>query len=353
MDLLRSAATRSLDEAEQPPLFSREAPDAGMNDGDAREPTLQAATSDVVFVCYARDDEPFTRRLAADLQDAGTSIWMDSLNILAGADWDAEIERALVTAHVLLLVLSPAAEASSSVRNELSYALDRRRRVVPVMYRTCSLPLRLARAHWIDFRSDYNQGLARLLDRLRGDKLADDRSDHSGRTANFRRRRAVVVGAGGIVAVLAGVGAWFGRRGNRRGSLTHYSLEIVGDIHAYRGDGMDTRTTLVFDMASSIEVLVRPDRPVFEETVAGVFARERKGQSTLLRLAHDDAGGGLRRFRGRVAESGLGPGEWHIAVVVARAEAMPQSYDEALAGVDSDGIGSGYTVNLGQIAVRP
>lgn len=119
------------------------------------------------FISYSREDSEFALRLARDLKAAGASVWIDQLDITAGAHWDNAIENALLDAPQMLVVLTPASSQSSNVRNEISFALDQGKIVVPVIYKDCIVPLQLQRQNRIDFRADYARGLAALLDHLR------------------------------------------------------------------------------------------------------------------------------------------------------------------------------------------
>jgi len=126
-----------------------------------------ADASRTAFISYSREDSEFALRLARDLKAAGASVWIDQLDINAGAHWDNAIENALLDAPQMLVVLTPASSHSQNVRNEISFALDQGKIVVPVIYKDCIVPLQLQRQNRIDFRADYARGLAALLDHLR------------------------------------------------------------------------------------------------------------------------------------------------------------------------------------------
>jgi hypothetical protein len=118
------------------------------------------------FVSYSRSDAEFAVRLAADLRTAGADVWVDQLDIKAGARWDSSVEQALRQAIRVLVVLSPKAVSSQNVLDEVSFALDEGKAIVPVLVEQCSVPLRLRRLHYIDFTRDYGTGLERLLPAL-------------------------------------------------------------------------------------------------------------------------------------------------------------------------------------------
>src|SRR5258708_3146383 len=66
----------------------------------------------------------------------------------------------------MLVVLSPAAVASHNVMDEVSYALETRKTLIPVLHRECTIPFRLRRVQYVDFRSDYDTAVRRLLKTL-------------------------------------------------------------------------------------------------------------------------------------------------------------------------------------------
>jgi len=131
------------------------------------------------FVSYSRNDSEFVLRLVKDLTAAGASVWLDQLNLAAGQRWDRAIEIALAGCGRMLVILSPAAVASENVMDEISFAIDERKEIIPVLYGDCSVPLRLRRFQNIDFRGDYERGLQKLVKTLgivqeRSDSAEDD-----------------------------------------------------------------------------------------------------------------------------------------------------------------------------------
>jgi hypothetical protein len=118
------------------------------------------------FISYSREDSEFAFRLAKDLKAAGARVWLDQLDIKPGVPWDNAIEDALMDAPQVLIVLSPASARSENVRNEISYALEQGKIIIPVLYVDCVVPLRLQRTQRIDFRADYAVGLTHLLRHL-------------------------------------------------------------------------------------------------------------------------------------------------------------------------------------------
>ena len=115
------------------------------------------------FFSYSREDSDFALRLAGDLKAAGANVWLDQLDIEPGMPWDREVENALTKCPRMIVILSPVSVKSDNVRDEISFALSKQKRVLPVLYRDCDVPFRLARLNHIDFRTDYARGLELLL----------------------------------------------------------------------------------------------------------------------------------------------------------------------------------------------
>ena len=123
-------------------------------------------TVETTFFSYSRTDSAFVMKLANDLRDAGADIWVDVTDIKPGEDWAASIEAALNAAPRMIVLLTPESVASSNVRDEISYALNKRKTVIPLLIKECAIPLRIISLHHIDFTQDYQKGLNQLLKAL-------------------------------------------------------------------------------------------------------------------------------------------------------------------------------------------
>jgi formylglycine-generating enzyme required for sulfatase activity len=63
----------------------------------------------------------------------------------------------------MLVILSPDSVGSTNVMDEVSFALEEQKAVIPVLHRDCDIPFRLRRVHRVDVRTNYDQGLQDLL----------------------------------------------------------------------------------------------------------------------------------------------------------------------------------------------
>jgi len=124
-------------------------------------------SSNKVFFSYSRKDTAFALTLAQDVRSAGADIWIDQLDIRAGDLWDVEIEKALVNASCVLVILSPFSVASDNVQDEIAFALDAEKTIIPVILEPCTIPFRLRRWMHIDFSKNYEEGLEHLMAALK------------------------------------------------------------------------------------------------------------------------------------------------------------------------------------------
>ena len=118
------------------------------------------------FLSYSRSDERFALRFAKDLRSRGVAMWVDQLDIRPSEHWDRAIERAVRDCQGLVVILSPRSVASDNVADEISYAIDNRKSVLPVMIEKCSLPLRITRMHLIDASASYERAVEQCVEEI-------------------------------------------------------------------------------------------------------------------------------------------------------------------------------------------
>lgn len=122
---------------------------------------------DSFFLSYSRKDEAFALRLAEALRDQGIRIWIDQLDIRPSEHWDRAIERAVRDSRGIVVLLSPRSVASDNVADEISFAIDNGRTVLPVMIEACGLPLRIARMQVIDATCNFPKVVQQCVAELR------------------------------------------------------------------------------------------------------------------------------------------------------------------------------------------
>ena len=138
-----------------------------LSQGRSQESKPASVEPRAAFLSYCRTDVDFANKLAKDLKAGGASIWLDTMDIRPGAVWDDAIEEALAECSQLLVILSETSVNSKNVRDEVSFALDKQKAVIPLLYRNCEIPLRLRRLQHIDFlKTSYDDGCRLLLQTL-------------------------------------------------------------------------------------------------------------------------------------------------------------------------------------------
>ena len=105
-----------------------------------------------IFISYAQADRDYAEALVESLKLAGSSVWHDK-QIGGGDDWDSEIQNALRSASVVVLVVSQAALSSQYVNYEIGSAMSAGIPVIPVLVgEVASLPSHLRHIHAVDAR---------------------------------------------------------------------------------------------------------------------------------------------------------------------------------------------------------
>jgi len=127
------------------------------------------------FISYSRVNQQFALKLACELKSAGFSIWMDQFDIPTGRRWDDEIEKALLECEIFLIIMTPASIASENAKDEIGYAIDHNKRIMPVLLENCEIPLRLRRLQYVDFtQKNFAEGISSAKELL--SKLVNEES---------------------------------------------------------------------------------------------------------------------------------------------------------------------------------
>lgn len=123
------------------------------------------------FLSYSRGDQAFALRFAHDLKAAGVDVWVDQLDIGIGQNWDRAVEAAVRGCEGFIIILSPRSVASENVADEVGVAIEGTKQIIPILFETCTVPMRLARVQFIDSRTDYQDALRRCTGLILGDQV--------------------------------------------------------------------------------------------------------------------------------------------------------------------------------------
>lgn len=114
----------------------------------------------LTFLSYSRVDQDFALRLAQELRSSGVHVWLDQLDIPKGARWDDEVEKALKGCDVFMVILTPASSQSHNVKDEISYALNNQKKILPILLKKSEIPFRLHRHQYVDFTTrNFQEGV--------------------------------------------------------------------------------------------------------------------------------------------------------------------------------------------------
>jgi len=83
-------------------------------------------------------------------------------DIQPGEDWGDALARAIERATHVLVVVSRASLESPNVKDEIGYAREKNKVIVPLLIEDLPLPLNLNRFQAVRFVEDYEAGLAKL-----------------------------------------------------------------------------------------------------------------------------------------------------------------------------------------------
>lgn len=126
-----------------------------------------------VFLCHASADKNAVELLYERLSANRIKPWLDKKDLLPGKEWEAEIQKALRAADVVLVCLSNHAVTKTGfVQKEIRYALDIADQqpegaifLIPVKMEECEVPDRLRRWQWVALYE--RGGFSKLLSSLK------------------------------------------------------------------------------------------------------------------------------------------------------------------------------------------
>ncbi|MEM6255401.1 MAG: TIR domain-containing protein [Cyanobacteria bacterium P01_D01_bin.156] len=128
-----------------------------------------------VFVVYAEEDTLVINHLRQSLQREGLTVWDKATDIQTGSDLSMEIRSGIEKASNVIYLLSPHSLDSSSCQEEVQYALQFKKRVVPLLLEPIdqeALPKNQKSLQCIDYTQgqttlDQHVALAKLLRALK------------------------------------------------------------------------------------------------------------------------------------------------------------------------------------------
>jgi hypothetical protein len=131
-----------------------------------------------VFISYARADAEQVRRLAENLHNAGLHVFLDEWEIGPGDVVVHHLDAAILNSRNGVLCVTPTALSRPWVQEEyaalLTRAVEKKLRLIPVLFVDTELPAFLATRAWIDLRTadgpEYEKKIRELIAALKGER---------------------------------------------------------------------------------------------------------------------------------------------------------------------------------------
>lgn len=129
-----------------------------------------------IFVGYASEDRQVALDVVAFLETLGLEVWFDRKSLVAGDDWDAERLAAQRSADIIIhicseQILTRSGVVNREIRETLRLAEDKpfgSNFAIFIRVGNVRLPAQFLRYHYIDFESEWQQGLAAAVGKKAG-----------------------------------------------------------------------------------------------------------------------------------------------------------------------------------------
>jgi hypothetical protein len=89
-----------------------------------------------VFISHSSKDEALTTKVVSSLEQAGLDVWYDQREIMPGDNWADKVAQGLRESDAMVVLFTPSALESDSMRRNIDYALTQKRfkgRLIPVL----------------------------------------------------------------------------------------------------------------------------------------------------------------------------------------------------------------------------
>jgi len=118
-----------------------------------------------IFISYAHTDRSFVDHFSSDLRKRQIKVWFDE-RIKSGEDWQEQINKAIEITDAFVLILSPDNNESKNVKQELTKAIELKKKIFPIMYKYCEAPNVIRPLQYIKINNNYEKAVAELVERL-------------------------------------------------------------------------------------------------------------------------------------------------------------------------------------------
>ena len=126
-----------------------------------------------VFISYSRRDAAFVQRVQRELEARGKSVWVDVEGIRDAEVFPVALLRAIEGSDAFVFVITPESVRSPFCAEEVGYAVELNKRIVPLARRGVpdpEVPEAIRVRHWIPMRdAEFDRGVKRLVTAIETD----------------------------------------------------------------------------------------------------------------------------------------------------------------------------------------
>jgi hypothetical protein len=137
----------------------------GNNNSPANEKTSADNLRRKYFISYTKKDKSFAKKLRKLLSEKGFLTWMDE-DLVAGANWQNEIDNEIFDSIAIIVILSKKALKSSYVAYEWAFGKANKKAIIPLMVKKCDLSAPFADVHYLNFTKEKKQSWNKLFETL-------------------------------------------------------------------------------------------------------------------------------------------------------------------------------------------
>jgi hypothetical protein len=123
---------------------------------------LQVRSRRTVFVSYTHQDTEFVMKLAEDLKRMNLEPLIDRLELKVGDNIRQAVDEMIDKSDYFLFVISESSMKSDWAKKELEQAVSRKKKVLPVVLHTPSVPKEISGVFYANFSEGYETGIDQL-----------------------------------------------------------------------------------------------------------------------------------------------------------------------------------------------
>ncbi|MEJ0085305.1 MAG: TIR domain-containing protein [Pseudomonadota bacterium] len=264
-----------------------------------------------VFISYATADRAEALKVCKAIESRGTKCWISTRDVPPGANYQEAIVQSLRTARAVILVFSDAANTSSEIKKELSLASRYDVPVIALRLKDVepsdAFAYELSTRQWINAFEGWDSAIDTLVARIGqiagSGPVAAAAATPASRRPAFSSWRGMAIAVAGLLALIAGAGAWWAQRPPQAAAAAHaMAVRLTGfqllsaDLPATLRDAVDAEITAAFNVDGVVDVSTAPApapgaTPAY--TLGGTIQRDGHTIRVITRMGNEHSGATL------------------------------------------------------------